>query len=233
MVAKSYTGRAGRGNPGGEEPTMAQDPDITLYFSVASRSFIARWALEELGVPYRVETTDIRFGQQKAEGYLRINPMGKVPALSDHGVVVTEVPAICLYLADRYGYGALAPLIESPQRGPYLRWTVFSTAVAEPALWLEPSDDPAHARGVGWGDRTTVLALLEDLLSRGPWLLGDQFTAADIALGGILSIAHFNKKVPHTPVFNGYVERLAARPAGARAAQATWPPELFQTSPEG
>jgi len=211
---------------------MAQDPDITLYFSVASRSFIARWALEELGVPYRVEITDIRFGQQKAAEYLRINPMGKVPALSDHGAIVTEAPAICLYLADRYGYGTLAPRIESPLRGPYFRWTTFSTAVAEPALWLEPTDDPAYARGVGWGDRKTVLALLENLLAQGPWVLGEQFTAADIALGGILSMAHYNNKVPHTPVFNAYVERLAARPACTRAAEATWPAELFQSASE-
>ena len=100
-------------------------PDITLYFSPASRSFTARWMLEEIGVPYRVETIDIRKGDQKRPDYLRLNPMGKVPALTDGDVVVTENPAICMYLADRYAYGTLAPKIDASERGAYLRWMVF------------------------------------------------------------------------------------------------------------
>ena len=86
-------------------------PDITLYASIASRSFTARWMLAELDLPHRVEVVDIRSGQQKAPDYLRLNPMGKVPTLVDGDAVVTETVAICLYLADRYGYGALAPSV--------------------------------------------------------------------------------------------------------------------------
>ena len=95
--------------------------DITLYFAPASRSFTPRWLLEELGLPYAVETIDIRKGGQHSPGYLRVNPMGKVPALTDGAVTVSENPAICIYLADRYSLSAMAPALDDPRRGPYLR----------------------------------------------------------------------------------------------------------------
>src|SRR5436190_11720599 len=110
--------------------------DIVLYGSIHSRTFTARWILEELGLPYRVVDIDIRKGWQKRPEFLAINPMGKAPAITDDGVVVTETPAICLYLADRYGVGRLAPPLDDPRRGPYLRWAVFATAVLEPAIYL-------------------------------------------------------------------------------------------------
>ncbi len=155
---------------------MGPAPDITLYASVYSRSFTARWMLAELGLPHRVQDTDIRTRKQKHPDYLRINPMGKVPAIVDGGVVVTENRAICLYLADRYGLGTLAPPTDDPLRGPYLRWTIFATAVFEPAVYLDEPDDPAAASGRGWGRRETVLGVIEDLLSHGPWILGERFS---------------------------------------------------------
>lgn len=206
---------------------MTSQPDITLYFSVFSRGFTPRWLLEELGVPYRVEDTDIRAGKQKSPEYLRINPMGKVPALMDHGAVVTENPAICLYLADRYGYGTLAPKIEDPDRGPYLRWMVFSTAVFEPAAWLDEPQDDASARGRGWGKRETVLGILDELLAKGPWILGERFSAADVMLGSLIATTLYNKRIPETPALKAYNDRIAARPACQRAMEFTWPAELI------
>jgi glutathione S-transferase len=203
--------------------------DITLYFALASRAFTPRWLLEELGLPYGVAMIDLRKGAQKSPDYLRINPMGKVPALTDGEVVVAENPAICIYLADRYSYGGLAPTIEDAARGPYLRWMVFSTAVFEPAIYLVEPSDPVAASGRGWGDRATVLRTLADTLSRGPWLLGERFTAADVMLGSLLSVALFNNRIPEAAsALIDYNERLADRPAYKRAAEATWPPSLFQ-----
>jgi glutathione S-transferase len=206
---------------------MPDAPDITLYFSVFSRGFTPRWLLEELDVPYRVKMVDIRENRQKSPEYLRINPMGKVPALMDHGQIITENPAICIYLADRYGMGTLAPAIDDPDRGPYLRWMVFSTAVFEPAAYLEEPQDDASARGRGWGKRDTVLAILDDLLAKGPWILGERFSAADVMLGSLVAVTLFNKRVPETPTLKAYNERLAARPACQRAMNFTWPPELI------
>jgi glutathione S-transferase len=202
-------------------------PDITLYFALASRAFTPRWLLEELGVPYSVEMLNLREGTQKRPDYLRVNAMGKVPALTDGEVTISENPAICIYLADRYGYGSLAPKIEAPLRGAYLRWMVFSTAVFEPAVYLQEPKDPVKAAGRGWGDFDTVVRVLTEALAKGPWLLGDQFSAADVMLGSLLSIALINKRLPEAPALTAYDARLTEREAYKRAADATWPPDLF------
>src|SRR5262245_61867530 len=191
---------------------------IVLYFARASRSFTPRWLLEEIGVPYEVNTLDLRAGAQKAPEYLRINPMGKVPALRDGEVVVSESPAICLYLADRYSYGNLAPKIDALERGPYLRWMVFSTAVFEPAIYLRESSDPDAASGRGWGDRATALSAIDQALAQGAWLLGEHFSAADVMLGALISIALFNQRIPSaSAALTEYNRRLQARPAYQRA----------------
>src|ERR1700722_5283822 len=113
----------------GEPPTLsrrhARKPhladEIVLYRSVASRAFTAVWMLEELGLAWRSEMVDIRAGAQKSSAYLKLNPMGKVPTLLAGKKVVSENPAICIFLADRYGYGTLAPRIEHPDRGAWLK----------------------------------------------------------------------------------------------------------------
>src|SRR5579863_8030193 len=125
------------------------DSEIVLYRSVASRSFTALWMVEELGVPYRMEERDLRRGETKDPAYLKLNPMGKVPTLVIGDEVVFENPAICLLLADRYGYGTLIPHIDDPRRGPCLQWMVFSTSVLEPARALREVniDTPPGAWG--------------------------------------------------------------------------------------
>jgi len=200
-------------------------PDITLYGSIASRTFTARWMLEELGVAYRVHAVDIRAGEQKSPDYLRLNPMGKVPTLTDGELVVTETAAICLYLADRYGYGTLAPQVEDALRAAYLRWAVFSTAVLEPAYQTTALGLPAFRHG--WGDLDSALNTVRQALAPGPWLLGETFTAADVALGAALTVGLFTKQIPDDPVLGVYNQRLAARPAYQAASAATWPPEFF------
>jgi len=200
-----------------------ETPQVTLYFAPATRSFTPRWLLEELGVSYRVQLVDLGKCEQKSPQYLQINRMGKVPALTDGDVVVSESPAICIYLADRYSYGELAPKIDDPARGSYLRWMVFSTAVFEPAIYLSESQDPAAASGRGWGSRAAVLSTIEEGLASGPFLLGERFSAADVMLGSLLSIALFNRRIPDTSrALVEYERRLAARPSYERAAQATW-----------
>jgi len=196
-------------------------PDITLYASVASRSFTARWMLEELGVPYQVRTVDIRNGEQKSPDYLRLNPMGKVPTLTDGDQVVTETTAICLYLADRYGYGTLAPRVEEAGRAAYLRWAVFSTAVLEPAYQTKSLDLSPFRHG--WGDLDSALSAVRQALTPGPWLLGETFTAADVALGATVTVGLFTKQIPDDPVLGAYNQRLSARPAYQAALAATWP----------
>lgn len=202
---------------------MTPEDGISLYFARASRAFSPLWLLEELGVPYRLKRMNLARGDQKRPAFLRLNPMGKVPVLTDGAAVVSESPAICLYLADRYDYGGLAPAITDPRRGDYLRWMVFATAVFEPAVHLEAARDDAEASGVGWGHRRDALAAMDQALSRGPWLLGARFSAADVMLGSLLSIALFNKRIADPPAsFAAYDARLSARSAYRNAAEITW-----------
>lgn len=198
-------------------------PDITLYFCKRTRAFVPRWLLEELGVPYRVKPIRLDRREHKAAWFRRINPMGKVPALTDGEAVVSETPAICLLLADRYGMGTLAPTIDDPARGAYLRWMVFATAVFEPAVYLDEPQDDVSASGRGWGKRADALAAIDAAVGDGTWLLGARFTAADVMLGGLLSIALVNHRIVEPPdALIAYDRRLSARPAHRRAAEAIW-----------
>lgn len=206
---------------------MAAKRGITLYHSPASRAFISYWMLEELGVQFDVETVDIRKGDQKKPEYLKINPAGKVPALSDGGAIVTETPAICMFLADRYGYGTLAPRIEDPRRGEYLRWMVYSSAVVDPAAELHARNMDLPGNVAGFGTYEDMVAVLEGHLARHKYLVGDRFTAADVALGGEISMLLYNRKLPDSAVLTDYNARLTARPAYHRASDATWPAHLF------
>jgi glutathione S-transferase len=202
--------------------------ELVLYHSVASRAFVTLWMLEELGIPFRIEDTDIRSGKSQTPSYLAINPMGKVPTLRDGETVVTESCAICLYLADRFGYGTFCPKVDDPRRGAYLRWSVFATSVLDPSINLPPSNDRQEAYHRGWGAFESVVVSLEHALTPGPYLLGGWFTAADVIFGGVFAFAMFNKKLPERPVFIEYHGRLNGREAFKRAAERTWPPSLFK-----
>ncbi|HEX5377855.1 MAG TPA: glutathione S-transferase family protein [Phenylobacterium sp.] len=202
-------------------------PRITLYHSPASRAFIAYWMLEELGVAFQVKTVDIRKGEQKSPEYLKLNKSGKVPTITDGKVVVSENPAIGIYLADRYGYGTLAPRIEEDDRGAYLKWMVYATAVVDPVISLHAQKIDVPGFGVGFGAYDDMLAVLERALKGRKYLLGDRFSAADVVLGGTISTALYNKTLPQEPLLVDYNARLTHREAYHRAADATWPAHLF------
>jgi glutathione S-transferase len=209
------------------------EPEIILHYSVASRSLIALWMLEELGLAYRLVDRDLRTGKNRSPDYLRINPMGLVPTLMIGDVVVNENPAICLYLADRYSYGSLAPRIEEPDRGAYLKWMVYSTAVLEPAVALDGArldygaKGPPRNWGPNWGDVDDVVRVVTQALDGRDYLLRARFSAADVMLGGMIGMRLFTGMLPADPVLVAYNERLEARPARQRAGAITWPASLF------
>jgi glutathione S-transferase len=208
---------------------MAVARGITLYHSPASRAFTAYWMLEELGVPFKVKPVDIRKGEQKAPAYLKLNPAGKVPTLTDGEVVVSENPAIGIYLADRYGYGTLAPRIDDPDRGPYLKWMVFSTAVVDPVATLHEQKIDLPGFDFSFGAFDDMVQVLTGVLRDRDYLLGDRFSAADVVLGGTVSRLLYQKILPEAPALVDYNDRLTAREAFHRAADATWPSYLFAT----
>ena len=214
---------------------MAED-EIVLHYSVASRSLIALWMLEELGLPYRLVDRDLRTGKNRAPDYLRLNPMGLGPTLQIDEVVVSENPAISIYLADRFGYGVLAPRIEAPDRGAYLKWMVYSTAVLEPAVALDGArldygaKGPPRNWGPNWGDVDEVVRVLSRALDGRDYLLGARFSAADVMLGGMIGMRLFTGMLPAEPVLVAYNARLEARPARQRAGDLTWPADQYPPS---
>src|ERR1700748_3889578 len=153
---------------------MAARPAIPLYHSPASRAFTAYWMLEELGVPFSVRQIDIKKGEQKSAAYLKLNPAGKVPTLTDGEVVVSENPAIAIYLADRYGYGTLAPRIEEAARGPYLKWMVVSTAVVDPVATLHEKKIDLPGFEFSFGAFDDMVHVLSGVLKDREFLLGDR-----------------------------------------------------------
>jgi glutathione S-transferase len=190
---------------------------LTLYHAPQSRAVIARWMLEEVGEPYEVHPLSFKKGENRQPAYLAINPMGKVPALDHDGVVVTEVPAICCYLADAFPQAGLAPPIGDRQRGPYLKWLFFYAGSLEPAVIDRMlKREPGPRSTMGYGDFDTMVEVVAKAVARGPFLLGDRFTAADVVIGSGLRWATFTKALPERTEIARYVQRLSDRPAPQR-----------------
>jgi len=188
---------------------------VTLYSNPMSRGRTVQWLLDELGAPYEVKLIDLAKGEQKTPQYLAINPMGKVPAIVHRGVVVTEAAAICVYLADAFPQAGLAPKLDDPKRGTYLRWIFFGVGCFEPAVMDKMLGRPPVERtgAIGYGTYDTMLAALATALTPGPWILGERFSAADVFVGSQLHYAVMTKAIEPTPVIQKYVDRIAARPA--------------------
>ncbi|CAM5517612.1 Glutathione S-transferase GstB OS=Afipia felis OX=1035 GN=gstB_1 PE=4 SV=1 [Afipia felis] len=187
---------------------------IKLYWSPRSRSFTTLWLMEETGQPYERVLTDISTGAQKSPEFLAINPMGKVPALVDGDVSMAESAAICAYVADRFPQTRLAPPIGDPRRGRYLQWLFFAPSCIEPAILQAYLKLDMPAVSAAWGSTTQTFDVLDQALEKGPWLLGQDFTAADIAIGAGMNYAiRLFNMVPSRPNFDRYLDACAARPA--------------------
>lgn len=194
-------------------------PHVNFFHSPQSRSAGTRALLEELDADYELHLLDLKSGQQRQPEYLSINPMGKVPAIRHGDALVTEQPAIFIYLADLYPEAGLAPSIGDVQRGPYLRWLVFYGSCFEPAITDKSMQrDPASPSTNGYGDYETMLKTLVDQLERSPYLLGERFSAADVLWGTALHWTTMFKLVPELPLIRAYIDRVLARPAIQRAA---------------
>lgn len=190
-------------------------PRLKLYHATPSRSSVVMWMLEELGEPYTVEQLDLKNGDQRKPKFLAINPIGKVPTIVDDGVAVSEVSAICCYLADAYPKAGLAPALNDKARGPYLKWLFFVPSCVEPAVLDKAMNRPPPPRSTaGWADYDTVIEVLREGVGKSsPYLLGERFTAADVVIGSSLRwLMQFNL-IPRLPEFVAYTDTLAKRPA--------------------
>jgi glutathione S-transferase len=191
---------------------------MQLYWAPRTRSFTALWLMEETGQPYERVLTDISAGAQKMPDYLAINPMGKVPALKDGDATMAEAAAICAYVAERYPGAKLAPPLGDQLRAKYLYWLFFAPGCIEPAMVQVATKLEMSSVSAGWGDAQRVYDVLDAALAQGPWILGENFSAADIVIGAALNFSvRLFKMVPSRPSFDAYIARFVARPAFQRA----------------
>ena len=201
---------------------------LTLYTNPMSRGRMARWMLEEIGLPYEVH--NVAFGQaMKSPDYTAINPMGKVPALVHGDVVVTETAAILMHLADLVPEKKLAPPVGDPARGSYYRWLCFVAGpveAASTARGLGLTLTPEQSLAAGFGSYAMVLSTLEQTLSQGPYLCAGHFTAADLYMSAWVGWGMQSGDLPRRGVFSEYAERHLQRPAALRAAQLDGPMHL-------
>jgi glutathione S-transferase len=200
---------------------MTDTTELVLYHAVPSRSMVARWMLEEVGEPYRLEVLDLQQDDHRKPGFLAINPMGQVPALRHGETVVTEASAICAYLADAFPRAELAPALDLPLRGPYLRWMFFGPSVLEPLALDLMLKRKRVQQSSAWFNHERVLGVLADAVRDGPYLLGDRFTAADVVIGsGLIWAMKMVKVLPENPTLVQYTTRIERRPARRRQVDA-------------
>lgn len=192
---------------------------LTLYTNPMSRGRIARWMLEETGQPYEVRILEFGAAMRTPE-YLALNPMGKVPTLVAGDLVVSEVVAICTWLAERFPDCGLQPLPGTPARAAYLRWLFFIAGPLEMALTARHQGwriDADNRMAVGCGLPEDVLETIRVQLARGGWLCGTQFTVADLLLASYLGWCIQSNQLEAEPLYADYVARAEARPAAQRA----------------
>lgn len=176
--------------------------------------------LEESGLDYELELIDIRSPEREDSPEFRsASPMGKVPALVDGEASMSESAAICLYLADRYCAGRLAPPLDDPARGKFLYWLMYTPAVLEPAMSEKFNEvEPAPQRS-GWGDFDSMIQTFENGIRDKEWIVADKFTAADVMLGSSAVFLRAFNMLPESGPIEAYADRCLSRPAYKKALE--------------
>jgi len=194
--------------------------DLILYSSPMSRGRIARWMLEELGQPYRVDYLDA--DAMKRADYLVINPMGKVPALRHGDAVITECAAICAYLAAAFPDAGLQPEAGTPASADYYRWLFFAAGPVEAAVTAKALGllaPPERRRAVGYGSYEETIDALETAVKGKSFIAGDRFSAADVYAGSQIGWGLRFGTIEARPAFTEYWARMEQRPALKRATE--------------
>ncbi len=194
------------------------------YYHPMSRAVTTHWMLTELEAEHEQIVVDFPGGENNSPEYRAINPMGKIPALVDGDVVVTETAAICAYLADKFPDKGFAPPVGSNQRGSYYRYLFYPGTTLEPMFTLEQMDLTDYSpQSTGWGDLERCLATMESMTPENDWALGTQFTAADVVFGGTLDFSvQFGWLTSPTPKVAAYVRRIKSREAYRNSHDPSW-----------
>lgn len=197
-----------------------------LYYNPESRASVARWMLEEVGADYELVPVDIQAGENRTPDFLAVNPMGKLPTLIlPDGTVMTETAAILAQLADSFPAACLAPALGTGERATYYRWLFFGPSCLEPAgidAMMRKNSEPLPKMALGWGSYDDVIDTLEGQLAKAPYVTGETFTAADLALGATLWwLSMFGApRLAESEAIKGFVARATGREAFRRGQAA-------------
>lgn len=190
---------------------------MKLYNNAQSRGMTLFPLLKELGIEEQIDQIQIAYEDMHKADYLNINPMGKVPCLVDQGIVISETAAIFTYLADKYIEKGVAPALDDPKRGAYLKWMFFchgSLTEYMDLRSLEVSNERIEQkkRGLAFGDQETLFAFLKQGMQQAnPYLLGEKISAADLYLGYWLVFAIAFKILPYLDEFKPFLELIKQR----------------------
>lgn len=199
---------------------------MKLYHSPQSRSIRPRWMLEEIGAPYEVVTLNLQAGDQKKPEYLKLNPNGAVPTLVDGDLVLFESAAICQYLADKFPDKKLAPAVGTAARGLYYQWIHYAMSAIEPpaiTIFMHTMMKPESERlpvlvTEARAQLGAAMKVLDAAVAGREYLLGSQFSAADVMVGSTLAWCQMMGAIgSDVPNVAAYLGRLNARPAAQRA----------------
>lgn len=193
---------------------------ITLFHRARTRATRFIFLLEELNAPYEIKSvTTLSSDGTGARDPANPHPHGKVPAISDDGQIVFELPAIALYLTDKFTKNCIGPLVGDPKRGAYLSLLSYYSGVAQPAFMMKFMKVETPRGTAGWVPAEEATAYLSKLLEQGPYLLGERFSAADVLYGTTFAMFMGGGMLPATPLLETYVKRVIERPAYARAQE--------------
>ena len=192
------------------------------YFGPMDRSGRVRWLLEEMGMSYEDHQLDYHKQEHKSEEYLKINPLGAIPAIEEDGHVLTESGGICVYLADKYAAHGMAPELNSAHRGKYMQWMFMIPASIEPILTegfkasqlLEDERSKVFAEIVV--KFSPILDMITNHLAENEYFIDNTFSAVDIMLASTLHWANNFQLLQDRPIVNKYLQNLKQRPAAQK-----------------
>lgn len=190
---------------------------ITLFHRPKTRSTRFIFLLEELDAPYQVRLVTTRTRDGGTIDPANPHPHGKVPAISDDGAIVFESPAIALYLTDKFPKNRLGPLVGETNRGAYLSWLSYYTGVLEPAFMSKFTHVEVPRGTAGWVPLEEAIQVLNKVLTVGPYMLGDHFSAADVLYGTTFAMFGQSPMMPKSAAIEDYVKRIVARPGYLKA----------------
>ncbi len=176
---------------------------LKLYGGARSRASIVRWYLEELGAEYEFVCLDMQNGEHQQPEFLAINPIGKVPAITDGTFKLWESGAILLYLAEKHGQ--LPTSLE--EKATIYQWILFANSSLSMGLMTQDNRNQAMQR---------FLKPIDEILQHSTFILGNEFSVVDVALGSILAYIPLMFKdidLAPFPSITKYIQDLGQRPA--------------------